>query len=334
VSLFDQSSFAKFLVIGRDAEAALSWICANDVSRKPGSLIYTQLLNAHGGIEADLTVARLEEQKFYITTGTGFGTHDADWITRNIAPGLDAHLVDVTSAFATLALMGPNARALLQQLTPDDVSNAGFAFGTVRQISVAGAPVTALRITYVGELGWELHIPTEFALTVYDALMEAGKTHGLLNAGYRAIETLRLEKSYRAWGAEIGPDHTPLEAGLRPFLKLKKDIPFLGRDALEAQANKPLKKMLCGFTTDDPEVILLGRETIYRNDVRVGWLASGGFGHSVGKPIGYGYLRNPYGVDEAFMRTGEFALEVATERVKCTPFFAPLVDPGMTNVKG
>jgi sarcosine dehydrogenase len=333
VSLFDQSSFAKFMVIGRDAEAALSWICANDISGPPGKLTYTQLLNARGGIEADLTVARLAEQKFYITTGTGFVTHDADWITRNIGAGLDAHLVDVTSAYATLALMGPNARALLQKVTTDDVSNAAFPFGTVRHINIAGAPVLALRVTYVGELGWELHIPTDFALTVFDALTEAGPAHGLANAGYRAIETLRLEKLYRAWGADIGPDYTPLEAGLGAFVKLKKPVAFLGREALEAQGSKPLKRFLCGFTVEDPEVILLGRETIFRNNIRVGWLSSGGFGHSAGKPVGLGYVRNPYGVDKTFINSGKYELEVATVRVPCNVHLAPLVDPGMAQVK-
>ncbi|HUW79439.1 MAG TPA: FAD-dependent oxidoreductase [Acidocella sp.] len=332
-SLFDQSSFAKFLVIGRDAESALSWICANDISAAPGKLTYTQMLNERGGIEADLTIARLEAQKFYITTGTGFATHDADWITRNIGAGMDAHLVDVTSAYATLALMGPNARALLQKLTDDDISNAAFPFGTVKTISIAGAPVMALRVTYVGELGWELHIPAEFALNVYDALNAAGLGYGLGLAGYRAIETLRLEKFYRAWGADIGPDHTPLEAGLGGFVKLKKPIPFLGREALEVLHSKPLKKRLCGFTTEDQNVILLGRETIYRNNIRVGWLTSGGFGHSINKPIGLGYVRNPYGVDEAFINSGTYELEVATVRVPCNVHLAPLVDPGMARIK-
>ncbi len=333
VSLFDQSSFAKFMVVGRDAEAALSWICANDVSGPVGKLTYTQLLNVRGGIEADLTVARLGAQKFYITTGTGFATHDADWITRNIGAGMDAHLLDVTSAYATLALMGPKARALLQSLTAEDLSNAAFAFGTVREISVAGAPVLALRVTYVGELGWELHIPADFALTVFDALTVAGPAFGLANAGYRAIETLRLEKFYRAWGADIGPDHTPLEAGLGAFVNLRKAIPFLGREALEAQRGKKLKKMLCGFTVEDPEIILLGRETIYRNNIRVGWLSSGGFGHSVGKPVGMGYIRNPYGVDANFIKSGSYELEVATVRVPAQVHLAPLIDPQMARVK-
>jgi 4-methylaminobutanoate oxidase (formaldehyde-forming) len=168
-------------------------------------------------------------------------------------------------------------------------------------------------------------------LSVFDALMAAGPAFGLGLAGYRAIETLRLEKFYRAWGADIGPDHTPLEAGLRSFVKFKKS--FLGRAALEAQALKPLKKLLCGFTTDDPEVILLGRETIYRNGLRVGWLASGGFGHSVGKPIGYGYVRNPYGVDEAFIQSGNYELEVATQRVPAKVHMGPLVDAKMEKVK-
>ena len=333
VTLFDETSFAKFLFTGRDAEAALSWICANDISGPPGSLTYTQMCNSRGGIEADLTIARLEERKFYITTGTGFATHDADWITRNIPKGMDAQLLDVTSAYATLALMGPNARAVLQQITTEDLSNTAFPFGTARTIAAAGARVLALRITYVGELGWELHIPTECALTLYDALMAAGAAHGIAPGGYRAIESLRLEKFYRAWGSDIGPDHTPLEAGLRPFVKLKKPIPFLGRAALEAQAASPLKKRLVSFTTDHPDVILLGRETIYRDNIRTGWLTGGGFGHTIGKPIGFGYVRNPEGVSDEFLATGSYELEAATVRVPATLHMTPLYDPKMEKIK-
>jgi 4-methylaminobutanoate oxidase (formaldehyde-forming) len=333
VSLFDQTSFAKFRVTGKDAAAALSWICANDILAPPGRLTYTQMLNRRGGIECDLTVARLAEQEFYIVTGTGFATHDKSWVERNIPPAMDAQLTDVTSANAVFSLMGPNARSLLQTLTQADISNAAFPFGTAREIHIAGAPVLALRVTYVGELGWELHVPVEFALSLYEALMAAGPAHGLMNAGYRAIETLRLEKGYRAWGADIGPDHTPLEAGLGWAVKLQKPIAFLGRDALEAQKTRKLQKCLTGFTTTDPEIILLGRETIYRNGIRAGWLSSGGFGHSIGKPIGYGYLRAAEAVDEAYIRAGHYELEVATQRVPCTPHLKPLWDPQMRRVK-
>jgi 4-methylaminobutanoate oxidase (formaldehyde-forming) len=185
----------------------------------------------------------------------------------------------------------------------------------------------------VGELGWELYVPTEFAVTVYDALMQAGAAHGIMNAGYRAIETLRLEKAYRAWGSDIGPDHTPLEAGLGWAVKFKQNTPFLGREALEAQRAKPLTKFFTGFTTTDPDVILLGRETIYRDNVRVGWLSSGGFGHTIGKSIGYGYVRNPDGVYASFINSGTYELEVATTRVACIPHLGPLWDPAMTRIK-
>ena len=235
VALFDQTSFAKFRMIGRDARAALDWICANDIDKPNGSLVYTQMLNVHGGIECDLTVVRLAEDDFYLVTGTGFATHDFDWISRQIPEGMDARLLDVTSCNSVLALMGPRSRQVLAKLTTDDVGDREFAFGQARRLSIAGAPVLALRVTYVGELGWELHVPTEFAATVYDALMVAGAEFGIANAGYRAIETLRLEKGYRAWGSDIGPDHTPLEAGLGWAVKLKGRKPFLGRESLERQ---------------------------------------------------------------------------------------------------
>ena len=333
VALFDQTSFAKFLMVGRDAEKALSWICANDVAKPVGSLIYTQMLNAKGGVECDLTVARLTEDRFYIVTGTGFATHDFDWISRNIPADCDAHLVDVTSSRAVLSLFGPRARDVLSALTDDDVGHEGFPFGTCRQITVAGAPLLALRVTYVGELGWELHVPTEFAATVYDALIEAGRPHGLAPAGYRAIETLRLEKGYRAWGAEIGPDHSPFVAGLGWAVKLKSNAPFIGREALVAQGARPLPRLLAGFMVEDPSVVLLGRETIIRDGHRVGWLASGGFGHTLGKPLGYGYVRSSDGVDAAFVTGGAYQLDVAGELVAATAFLKPPYDPQMLKVK-
>ena len=330
--LFDQTSFAKFALKGPDAEAALGWIAANDVARPAGALVYTQMLNDRGGIQCDLTCLRVAENEYYIVTGTGFATHDFDWISRNIPAGMNAQLFDVTSAYAVLSLMGPRARDILQKVTRDDVSNEGFPFATARTIGIAGCPVNALRVTYVGELGWELHLPVEYAATVYEALHAAGAEFGLSNAGYRAIETLRLEKGYRAWGADIGPDHTPDEAGLGWAVKLKKNIDFKGRAAVEAQRAAGVSKRLATFVAA-PEVILSGRETIYRNGERVGYLSSGGFGHTIGKSIGIGYVRHAGGVDAAFVTSGSYELEVATERVPCSVTLAPLYDAGMERVR-
>ena len=333
VAVFDQTSFAKFLLSGRDVEQALSWIAANDVARPPGHLVYTQMLNSRGGIECDLTVGRLSETEYYIVTGTGFATHNFDWISRAMPEALDARLIDVTSSNAVLSVMGPRSRDVLQTLTEHDMSNAAFPFGRIKRITLAGTPLLALRVTYVGELGFELHIPVEFAASVYEALMEGGEPHGIANAGYRAIESLRLEKGYRAWGADIGPDHSPLVAGLSWAVKLKSDVPFQGRDALESQAAKPLPRLLAGFTTD-PAVVLLGRETIYRDGKRVGWLTSGGYGYTVGRSIGYGYVRDPeHGVDREKVLSGRYELEVATERVPAEIFLDPLYDPTMSRVK-
>ena len=331
--IFDQTSFAKFVLKGRDAEAALSWIAANDVAKPVGTLTYTQMLNDRGGIECDVTVARMAENEYYIVTGTGFATHDFDWIAKNIPEGLQAELVDVTSAYTVLSLMGPKARTILEKLTRADVSNAAFPFGRVKTIGIAGCPVRALRITYVGELGYELHLPVEYATTVYDALMAAGGEHGLTNAGYRAIESCRLEKFYRAWGSDIGPDHTPVEAGLGWAVKTKKDVAFKGRAAIERQLKEGVKKMLACFSVDDPQIVLLGRETIYRNGERVGWLSGGGFGHTLGKPIGIGYIRNPRGVSEDFVLSGAYELDVAGTRVPCSVSLAPLYDAKMARIK-
>ncbi len=330
--LFDQTSFAKFSLKGPDAEAALSWIAANDVAKPVGSLVYTQMLNDHGGIECDLTVVRVAEDEYYIVTGTGYATHDFNWISRNIPEGMNAQLFDITSSNAVLSLMGPKARDILAAVTRDDVSNEGFRFGTAKTIGIAGCPVNAMRVTYVGELGWELHLPVEYAATVYTALHEAGAEHGLVNAGYRSIETLRLEKGYRAWGADIGPDHTPDEAGLGWAVKMKKNIDFKGRAAVEAQRANGKKKMLATFVADG-DVILSGRETIYRNGERVGWLSSAGYGYTLGKSIGLGYIRDDAGVDAAYVKTGEYELDVATVRVSCTVSLAPLYDPKMERVK-
>ena len=328
--LIDQSSFAKFTLKGPDAAKALNWVAAGNVDRPVGSLTYTQLLNDKGGIESDVTVARLAEDELYITTGTGFATHDFHWIARNLPEGADCQLVDVTSGSAVLSLMGPEARNILSRVCPDDLT---APFGTARRISVARCPMLALRVTYVGELGWELHMGTDVAVTVYEALMETGRDLGLVNAGYRAIETLRLEKGYRAWGADIGPDHTPVEAGLAWAMKVKSSVPFKGREAVAAQLEQGVKKRLVTFWCEDPEVILLGRETIYRNGERVGWLSSGGHGHWLNRPIGMGYVRRE-GVDAGYIAAGEWELEVASERVPARATLEALYDPKGERVRG
>ena len=333
-ALFDASSFAKFLVTGPDAERALGWICSNDVSGLPGKVTYTQMLNDHGGIECDLTVSRLDESTYYIVTGTGFATHDADWIRRNIPDDADAALTEITDDMAVLTLMGPKARDVLGAVTESDLGNEAFPFGRCQEITIVGRVVRAIRVTYVGELGWELHMPVEAAPEVFDALVAAGEPHGLRLAGYRAIESLRLEKGYRAWGSDIGPDYTPVEAGMTWAIKLKSNTDFRGRDAVTRQAENGIAKRLACFTVDDPDIVLLGRETIYRNGERVGWLSSGGWGHTVGTNIGYGYVRNADGVDKAFLETGDYQLEVATEMVPAKLHMAALYDPKNTRVKG
>lgn len=330
--LFDQTSFAKYILTGPDAEDALQWIAANRVDKPVGSIIYTQMLNDRGGIECDLTCVRTKQDEYYIVTGTGYATHDFDWIKRNIPEGMNAQLVDVTSANAVLSLFGPKARDILQAVTNDDVSDAGHAFGRAQQIGIAGCPVLAMRITYVGELGWELHLPVEYAQTVYEALHGAGAPLGLRNAGYRAIETLRLEKGYRAWASDIGPDHTPDEAGLGWAVKVKSNLAFKGREAVVAQRDHGVKKIMATFTTD-PDVILSGRETIYRNGERCGWLSSAGFGHTIGKSVGMGYVRSKSPIDRDFVLSGKYELEVATLRVAAEVTLAPLYDPKMQKVK-
>jgi 4-methylaminobutanoate oxidase (formaldehyde-forming) len=333
VAVFDQTSFGKFRLIGTHAEQALSWICANDIARPVGSLIYTQMLNDRGGIECDLTVSRIASDCFHIVTGTGFVTHDFDWIARHIPAELDARLIDVTSQFAVLSVMGPKARILLERLTRADLSSGAFPFGQSRIIQMVGSNVLALRVTYVGELGWELHIPVENAVSVYEALKNAGSDLGIVDAGYRAIDSLRLEKGYRAWGADIGPDYTPIEAGMSWAVKLKTDIPFLGREALLQLARSQVKKLLCCFTAGEASITLLGRETIYRDGARVGWLSSAGYGHTLKTNIGYGYVRCAEGVDSAYLLAGNYELEVATNRVPCAIHLGALYDPKMERVK-
>lgn len=333
VGIFDQSSFAKFELSGKDAKAALDWICANKIDKPPGKLTYTQMLDAKGGIQCDLTVARLARDLFYIVTGTGFRTHDAAWIRANIPEGFETAFQDVTEAFGTLSLMGPKSRAVLQTITQTDCSKAAFPFGDAQFIKIAGHDIRALRVTYVGELGWELHCPIQGIGDVFDALMAAGRAHDIAPVGYRALESLRLEKGYRAWSSDITPNDTPFEAGLGWAVKLKTGTEFLGRNAAMKASQSVPKKRFVGFTTDDPDIVLLGRETILRNDTFAGYLTSGGFGYTVKAPIGYGYVRNQEGVTSDYLKNGRYELVVATKRVPAKLHLTPLHDPSGDRIK-
>ena len=289
VALFDETSFAKLDVVGEGAAGFLEQLCDNRVARDIGAVTYTQMLNARGGIECDFTVTRLAENRFRIVTGTAFGQHDAAWI-RSHAPDDGSVLVeDVTSRFACLGLWGPAARDLLQPLTDADLGNEAFPYMRARQLSVGHVPCLAVRVTYVGELGWELYCPTEFGRRLWDTIWEAGADHGLVAGGYKAIDSLRLEKGYRVWGADITPDETPYEAGLGFAVKLDKGD-FLGRDALVAAREKQLERKLACLVLDDPRSVALGSEPVRMDGEILGRVTSGGYGYSVERSIAYAYV--------------------------------------------
>lgn len=285
VALFDLSSFTKFEVTGKGAFQALQRIAANDLDKPDGSVIYTQLCNEKGGIEADLTVVRLASDRFYVVTGSGFGVRDGGWIRKNLPDGLE--LREITSSRAVINLQGPRSRELLARVCEQDVSNAAFPYLAAREIRVGFAPVLALRVTYAGELGWELHVPSEYALHLYEALWQAGQDLGVANAGYRALDSLRLEKGYRYWSSELSPDTNPFETGLGFAVSFKKD--FIGRKALERIKAEGVKRQLACFLMEG-FVPLHGGEAILHEGRVIETVTSGGYGHTIGKSIAYGFI--------------------------------------------
>jgi len=288
--LFDETSFAKLEVGGPGATALLGRMCANDIDRPVGSIVYTQLLNSRGGIEADLTVTRTGPDAYLIVTGTAFGNHDAAWLRKHLPDDGSVALRDVTAARVCFGLWGPRARDILAATTRDDVSDAGFPFLTAREITVGSVPLLALRVTYVGELGWELYAPTEYGRALWTTLWQAGRPHGLVAAGYRAIDALRLEKGYRVWSSDITPDEMPFEAGLGFAVALDKETEFIGRDALvAAKATGPRKRLRC-LVLDDPRSVCLGNEPVRVGGDIVGRVTSGGYGFAVERSIAYAYL--------------------------------------------
>ncbi len=328
VGLFDQSTFAKFSVRGPDAETVLQRICANDVGGAPGRAVYTQWLNERGGIEADLTVTRLADDAYMVVTAAVSARRDLQWLKTHIPAEARASVEDITSAYAVLGVMGPNSRALLQNLTSTDLSNAAFRFGASCEIEIGYARLRASRISYMGELGWELYVPAEFAVGVFDRILEEGSAHGLKLCGMHAMDSLRIEKAYRHWGHDIGEEDTPIEAGLGFVVAYEKKIPFIGREALLKQKSQSkLTKRLVQFALEDPEPLLYHNEPIYRDGKLVGYTSSANYGHTLGRAIALGYVNAPEGVDQAYLDSGRFEIEVACGRVPARASLRPMYDP-------
>ena len=328
VGMFDQSSFGKFVVEGPDAMAALNRICCNDVDVPVGRLVYTQWLNDRGTIEADLTVTREAADRYLVVTAAATQVRDFHWLKDNIPADARCVVVDVTSGTAVLNVQGPNSRDLLQSLTTDDLSNEAFPFGTSKIIDLGYARVRASRVSYVGELGFELYIPTEHAQDVFDTIMAAGPSFGLRLAGYHALNSLRMEKGYRHWGHDISPDENPIEAGLAFCVSWDKPGGFIGREALLAAKSAPVTQRLAQFALLDDRHLVYHNEPIWRDGVLVGRITSGMFGHTVGVSIGMGYVSNDgAAADRDWVMGGSYEIEIAGERVPARVSMAPFYDP-------
>ena len=333
VAVFDQTSFGKLVLQGRDAEAVLQRLCTNDVAVPPGRIVYTGMLNERGGYESDLTVARLADDHYQILTGAAQITRDAHWIRRHIGEGEGVTLTDVSGAWVVLGLMGPRSRALLEAVSGAALDGATCPFGTLTRLAIGGAPVRAARITYVGELGWELYVPVEFAAAVYEALVGAGAMHGLRDAGYYAMDSLRMEKAYRAWGHELTSDDTPLEAGLAFTVAWDKRGGFIGREALLRQRDQPLGKRLITFVLDDPDALPWGDEPIHHDGRIVGSVTSAAYGHTIGRAVAMGYVEIPGAADPRVIADAKFELEIADRRFAARGSLRAPYDPAAARVK-
>jgi 4-methylaminobutanoate oxidase (formaldehyde-forming) len=301
VALYDQTSFSKLLLQGRDALAVLQRLCANEMDVAVDRMVYTAMLNERGGFESDLTVIRLARERFLVVTGSAQATRDMDWIARHIEPAEHAHLSDVSALWCVLGLMGPKARELLARVSPDDLSPEALKFSHTREIDLGHARVRAARMSYVGGPGFELYVPVEMTRHVYLALHEAGAGLGqalttgpsrdLMDAGYFALDALRIEAGRRAWGAELGPDETPFETGLAYAVKLDKPTDFIGKVALLKARGQPLRKKLVSVVLDSPEPYVWGGEALTMAGEGVGELSSAGWAFQAGRCVGLGYVR-------------------------------------------
>jgi 4-methylaminobutanoate oxidase (formaldehyde-forming) len=333
VALFDQSFFGKLRVTGRDALRLLNQVSANEIDVSPGRLVYTAWLNRHGRFVSDLTVVRHGPDEFSVMTAAVQPVHDRDWLERQArAIGADVCIEDVTDQTTVIGVMGPNSRALLNRVTDADLSNDAFPFASVRSIEIGGGPVLAQRVTFVGELGWELHIPAAGAVTVFDALVEAGSDLGLTLAGTMAMNSLRMEKSYVSWSHDVSRDDTPTEAGLTFAVAWDKPGGFLGRDALREQRASGIHRRLVTFLLDNPEPLLWGHEPILRDGVPVGFTTSGSYAHTLGSAIGMGYVQSNGPIAREWVEAGRYEIEISGTRYAAKPHWRAPYDPSRSRI--
>jgi 4-methylaminobutanoate oxidase (formaldehyde-forming) len=333
VILMDMSFMAKFLVQGTDAGARLNWISANDVDGDPGVITYTQWLDESGRLEADLTVTKLDDDRFWVVASDTAHRHVETHLRRHLE-GHHAFVTDVTGAYAQINIQGPRSRELLQSLTTADVSNEAFPFRAAREIDLGFARVLCIRITYLGELGYELYVPAEQAVHVYDRIVAAGPAYGLRHAGTKALASLRMEKGYRDYGHDIDNTDTVLEAGLGFAVALDKPGGFLGRDAVAAQkAAGPLRKRLLQVLVSDPEPLLFHAEVIRRDGVPLGYVRAASYGHTLGGAVGLAMIEADVAIDKAWIDSGAWTVEIADREWPCTMSLRPLYDPTNEKIK-
>ena len=334
VTLMDYSVMAKILVQGPDALKYLNYICTNDIDVPNGKIVYTQWLNEKGTIEADLTVTRLAADQFLILTGDGTTTAVLKWLKRHIPPKSIVFITNITSAYSVLSLQGPKSRILLSKVTSADLSNEAFPFMTMQEIDLGYAYVRAFRVSYVGELGWELYIPTEFSLHVFDTLLGAGGQFGLKHIGFQALDSLRLEKAYRDYGGDIDNTDSPFEVGLGRFVDLKKPGGFIGKEATLRRINKGPDYRMVQFLLEDPEPIMHYGEIIYRDGKFAGWIMAGNYGHTLGASVGVGPIENNGDiVTEEFIRNGSYEIDIAGKRFPAKASLQPMYDPKLDRVR-
>jgi len=332
VALFDLSSFAKFRVEGPTALDSVQRVFSSDLDREAGAVVYTCLLNRNGGIEVDLTVTRLAENAFLVVAPSATQTKTFHWLRRHVDAATT--VTDVTSGFGVLAVNGPLARDLLSGLTDARLDDLSFPSGTGRQIDIGWASTLALRVSFTGELGWELHVPVDSLVPLYDQIVNAGAEFGLRHAGYHALDSLRAEKGFRHWGADIGPADTPYEAGLSFTVAIDKDTDFIGRETLRARAGQLVTRRLVQVKLDDPEPLLYHGESLVREGRVVGRVTSGAYGHTLGAAVGLAWVEGSPEEIDTIVSTGGVEVEVAGARVSATLSGRPFYDPGGARMRG